>query len=114
MMLLTLRQIYQGQGPVTDFSSTLQIVKVARDNTMQLLVNTNRDASAANAEVSTLFKTYYAELKKATSGVGTERVKRREKTGPSRPAGSGAACRSLLSRREWRPQHNGAAQSAAR
>lgn len=79
MLLLTLKQIYQGQGPIADFSSTLQVVKVKATQTMQLLVNTNRVASSAEAEVSGLFKTYYAELKKVASSEGTERQKRRNK-----------------------------------
>jgi hypothetical protein len=79
MLLLTLKQIYQGQGPIGDFSSTLQMVKVRTTQEMQLLVNTNRQASSAGEEVSALFKNYYAELKKVPSSQATDRRKRRNK-----------------------------------
>lgn len=80
-LLLSLRQIYQGQGPLTDFSSTLQVVKVNADDSMQLLVNTNRKESAANAEVSALFRGYYTELRTIAASEASEVAKRRAKLG---------------------------------
>jgi len=78
---LSLREIYKGQGPLTDFSSSLRVVRVSADNSTQLLVTTNREESAASGEVSTLFRDYYTEIKTVAAGGAAEVVKRRATLG---------------------------------
>lgn len=80
-LLLSLREIYQGQGPLTNFSSTLQVVKVTTDNSLQLLVNTNREKSAADGEVTALFRHYYNQLTMIDGSGSPDVQKRRAKLG---------------------------------
>ncbi len=80
-MWLSLREIYKGQGPLTDFSSSLRVARVRADNSMQLLVTTNREESAANAEVSTLFREYYTEIRTVAGSEASELAKRRATLG---------------------------------
>ena len=57
------------------------MVKVNADNTLQLLVNTNREESAANAEVSALFRDYYTDIKTVAAGGASALAKRRANLG---------------------------------
>ena len=109
---LSLREIYQGQGPLTDFSSSLRVVRVATDNSTQLLVTTNREESAAAGEVSTLFRDYYTEIRTVAGGDAERGGQAPGDAGRHRPAGPGAARRPLLPRRERPVEHHGAAEPA--
>jgi hypothetical protein len=78
-LLLTLSELYSGQTAQDVFSSTLSVVHVTVADERQVLVTTNRDASAAQGEVNALFGKYYRTMGDIDHGADVALVKRQNK-----------------------------------